>query len=83
VSEIGTMTGPVVEHEGYFWLIIPLGQGGKHFIDCSKGVSLVEDGYLKIFIAARVAEGLGIRNGSMVQINNRDGKLNIRLADSN
>ena len=79
VRQTGTMTGPAVEHEGFFWLIIPLEPGGKHFIDCSKGVSIVEDGYLKIYIAATVAEGLGIRNGSMVEISNYDGKLNVRL----
>lgn len=79
----GTITGPAVEHGGNFWLIIPLEPGGKHFVDCTKGTSIVEDGYLKIFIAARVAEVIGIRNGSIVQIDNRDGKLNVQLTNSN
>ena len=83
MSQTGTLIGPAVEHEDYFWLIIPLEPGGKHFVDCSKGVSIVEDGYLKIFIAASVAEGIGIRNRSMVQIDNRNGKLNIQLAEPN
>jgi hypothetical protein len=82
VSQTGALIGPAVEHEGYFWLIIPLEPGGKHFVDCSKGISIVENGYLKIFIAATIAEKLGICDGSTVEIDNRDGKLNIRLANS-
>jgi hypothetical protein len=82
VSETGSMTGPVVEHEGYFWLIIPLEPGGKHFIECAKGVSLVEDGFSKIFIARTVAEKIGIRHGSIIEINNYGGKLNMQLSET-
>ena len=77
------MTGPVIEHDSYFWLMIPLEAGGRNFIECSKGVSIVEDGYLKIFIAAPVAEKMDIHDGSLVQIDNQHGKLNIRLAEPN
>ncbi len=83
VIQTGTLTVPVVEHDGYFWFLIPLEPGGKHFVNCSKGISIVEDGYLKIFIPATVAESLGIRDGSMVQIKNCDRELNIQLSDSN
>jgi hypothetical protein len=77
------MTGPVVEYGEFFWLLIPLKDGGKNFVKCAKGVSVVEDGYLKVYIAANVAKGIGIQNGSIVQIDNLNGKLNVRLANAN
>jgi hypothetical protein len=55
MNDVASMTGPVVEFEGFFWLVIPLEVGGKKFVECAKGVSVVEDGYLKIFIAAEIA----------------------------
>jgi hypothetical protein len=75
-----SLTGPVVEHEGFFWLLIPLEEGGKDFVECAKGVSLVENGYLKVFIASTVVEGIGIKTDSIVQIDNLNGKFNVRLA---
>ena len=80
MSETTQLTGPAEEFNGDFWLVIPLEDGGGAFVECAKGISVVVDGCIKIFIARPIGEKMGIRDGSLVTINNEGRKLNIQLA---
>ena len=50
-------------------------------MDCSKGISEVEGEYLKITIPEWLAGMLRISEGSIVSIDNENGKCNIRPAN--
>lgn len=65
-------------------LIIPLSDGGSEFIKCAQGIGKVEGEYLKITIPDWMAEKMGFQDGTLVDIDNRNGTLNIDAAlDSN
>lgn len=59
-------------------LRIPLAAGGDRFIACSKGISDIRGGFLCIEIKAWLADKLKISEGSLVTVDNADGKFNIR-----
>jgi len=58
-------------------LLIPLSAGGDEFIDCSKGIPELHGEYLKMVIPEWLAGMLRIEEGSVVSVDNKDGKLNI------
>lgn len=72
-----SLRGSVEVVEGKFMLIIPLASGGSEFIKCSQGISKVEGEYLKITIPDWMASKIGLQDGSLVDIDNRNGQLNI------
>jgi hypothetical protein len=63
--------------DGNLVLRIPLAAGGEEFVECSRGVSEIKDGYLVIEIKQWLAGVLRIEQGDLVSVNNADGKLNI------
>jgi hypothetical protein len=63
--------------DGNLVLRIPLAAGGEEFVECSRGVSEIKDGYLVIEIKEWLAGVLRIEPGDLVSVNNADGKLNI------
>ena len=63
--------------DGNLVLRIPLAAGGEEFVECSRGVSEIKDGYLVIEIKEWLAGVLRIEQGDLVSVNNADGKLNI------
>ncbi len=72
-----SLQGPVEKVDGNLVLRIPLAAGGDEFVDCSRGVSEIKDGYLVIEIKQWLAGVLRIEEGDLVSVNNADGKLNI------
>jgi len=66
--------------DGKLVLNVPLANGGSEFVECSKGISKVEEKYLKIVVPDWMATKMGFGKGSLVDINNRDGKLHIDSA---
>jgi hypothetical protein len=73
-----SLEGPVERVDGRLTLVIPLAAGGCEFIRCTSGISEVDGEDLKIKIPDRLAVELGIREGSLVQVDNENGKFNIR-----
>jgi hypothetical protein len=77
MDEITSLQGPVEMIDGKLTLLIPLAAGGDQLIECSRGISEVEGEYLKIIIPEWLAGTLRIANGSLVSVNNENGKFNI------
>ena len=80
-DDIISLQGPVEKIEGKLVLRIPLEAGGSELIECSRGISEVEKDYLKITIPEWLAGMLRIDVGSLVSVDNRNGKCNIHPID--
>jgi hypothetical protein len=80
-DDIISLQGPVEKIEGKLVLRIPLEAGGRDLIECSRGISEVEKDYLKIAIPEWLAGMLRIDEGSLVSVDNRNGKCNIHPID--
>ena len=77
-ENITSLSGPVELVNGRLMLQIPLAGGGDQFIDVSRGIGVVVGDELHVTIPDWLAKRLGIVEGTVVDIDNRDGKLNIR-----
>ena len=77
MDDITSLTGPVESEGGQLVLRIPLEEGGDELIQCAREMSQVEGDCLKIMIPKSMADKLHIADGSLVTVDNKDGKLNI------
>ena len=78
MDSVTSLEGPVDLVDGQLVIQIPLDAGGSAFVACARGIGHVEGDDLVITIPAWLAAQLGITDGTTVQIDNRDGKFNIR-----
>jgi len=62
--------------------MIPLSAGGSELIASSRGISEIDGDFLKIVIRPWLAKKLGLAEGSLVHVDNIDGKFNIRIPPS-
>ena len=76
-DDITSLSGPVEKVNDQLVLRIPLEAGGSDLIECSRGISEIEGDYLKITIPEWLAGMLRIHEGSLVSVDNREGKCNI------
>jgi hypothetical protein len=74
VNDVVSLEGSVLKR-GQFLLLIPLDAGGEEFIECSRGISELKDGFLKIVIPEWLAGMLRVEEGGLVVISNANGKL--------
>jgi hypothetical protein len=65
--------------DGQLTLRIPLDEGGEELISCTSRFASVESDYLYITLPDWMTERLGVSEGSVVVVDNRDGKFNVRL----
>jgi hypothetical protein len=72
-----SIKGPVLRVGGKFTLLIPLEAGGNDLINCSHGIAEIEGEDLKVTIQDWLADKMGLEEGSLVQVDNDDGKFNI------
>ncbi len=77
MDDVSSLQGPVEKSDGKLVLRIPLEAGGSQFIECSRGISEIEEGYLKIVIPEWLAGMLRIEEGTLVSVDNANGKFNI------
>jgi len=77
-DDVISLQGPVEKLDGKLVLRIPLDAGGNEFIQCSRGISEIEGDFLKITIPEWLSGVLRIEAGSLVSVDNRDGKCNIQ-----
>jgi hypothetical protein len=80
VENVTSLRGPVEKIGGKLILRIPLEAGGSELLECSRGISEVEGDYLKILIPEWLAGVLRIDEGSLVSVDNANGKFNIILS---
>jgi hypothetical protein len=83
MTEFISLEGPVEMWNGEFTLRIPLDAGGAALMDCVRGIGQSDGEYLNIVIKPWLAEKLQISNGSIVIVDNRDGKFNITRSEAN
>ncbi len=81
MDDVTSLQGPIEKIDGQLMLRIPLEAGGEQFIECSRGIGKVHGEYLKITIPEWLASKLRIEEGSLVEVNNENGKFNINPID--
>jgi len=77
-DQVTSLSGPVDLVDGRLLLRIPLEHGGDQFVAASRGIGLVVGDELHVAIPEWLAKQLGIGEGTIVDIDNRNGKFNIR-----
>ncbi|HUO13387.1 MAG TPA: hypothetical protein VMX38_00250 [Verrucomicrobiae bacterium] len=77
-DSVTSLEGPVEKIDGKLVLRIPLDAGGRELIDCSRGISEVQGGFLCITMPEWLAGMLRIEQGCRVYVDNRHGKCNIQ-----
>jgi hypothetical protein len=81
MDELISLQGPVEKIDGKLVLLIPLEAGGDRLITCSRGISEVDGDCLKVVIQDWLADKLRITEGSLVSVDNRNGKFNIQAVN--
>ena len=82
-DEIVSITGPVEEVGGRLMIRIPLWMGGRALAPLCRSVSTIEDDHLVVIIRPWLAQQLRIGAGSVVDVDNRNGKFTITRSDEN
>lgn len=80
-DRLTSLKGPVELIDGKLMLRIPLPAGGEALVGCTRGISLIEQDLLCIHIQEWLAGKLGITAGSIVSVDNRNGRFNIRVCE--
>jgi hypothetical protein len=81
VNDVVSLEGSVLKRDGPLLLLFPLDAGGEEFIECSRGISELMDGFLKIVIPEWLAGMLRVEEGGLVVISNANGKFGIWAAE--
>ena len=76
------LQGPVELVDGKLTLTIPL-EFGSGLVECSRGIGEVRDRDLVIIIQDWLAAKLGIIEGTIVHVDNRNGKFNLMKKPAN
>ena len=76
-EEVTSLQGPVEIYRGHLTIRIPLAAGGDKFVGCTRGIGEIEGEFLNIIIRPWLAEKLGLCAGSLVSIDNNNGKFNM------
>ena len=78
-DEIVCLEGPLERVNGELALMIPLEEGGDKLREVAQKISeIVEGNILKIVIKPWLAGVLRIEEGDLVQVDNQNGKFNLR-----
>jgi hypothetical protein len=77
MTEIVSLNGPIEEIDGELVLLIPLPAGGDVLAATAQGIGQIEGKFLKVTIPPWLAAKLQITTGSIVNVNNKEGKFNI------
>jgi hypothetical protein len=75
VAEAVSLEGPVEIVDGELAILIPLDAGGAVLALFAKGIGTIKGGFLKVVIQPWLAEKLRIEVGSLVIVDNMNGKF--------
>ena len=78
-----SLEGPLESIDGELMLRIPLGAGGDKLAPLALGIGEVEGDYLKVVIQPWLAEKLRVGAGSLVIVDNKNGKFTITRSAAN
>ena len=82
MDSITSLEGPIENVDGKLALRIPLVAGGQELIACSQGIGVVDGDYLTIVIQPWLADKLKLSTGSIIFVDNRNGKFNISSGEA-
>ena len=82
-EDIVSIEGPVERLHGQLALRIPLSAGGDELAPLVKSIGHIEGEHLIVVIQPWLAEKLRIGEGSLVVVDNRNGKFTITRSDAN
>jgi hypothetical protein len=77
MTDIISLQGPIESIDGKLMLRIPLDAGGAELVECSRGIGQTDEDFLNVIIQPWLATTLNVHEGSIVTVDNRDGKFNI------
>ena len=83
MTEVVSLEGPVELIDGELAILIPLEAGGAVLAPLTKGIGEVAGEFLKVVIQPWLAEKLRIGAGSLVIVDNANGKFTITRSPSN
>jgi hypothetical protein len=83
VAEAVSLEGPVETVDGELAILIPLDAGGAVLAPFAKGIGKIDGGFLKVVIQPWLAEKLRIDVGSLVTVDNMNGKFTITRSAAN
>jgi hypothetical protein len=83
MKKIISVEGPVEEVNGELAILIPLDVGGAELAPLAKGIGQVEGGVLKVVLQPWLAEMLNVGKGSLVIVDNENGKFTITRSPAN
>ena len=83
MSDFIYLEGPVERVDGQLILRIPLAVGGDQLAPLARGIGTTNGVYLNVVILPWLAEKLRIEEGSMVVVDNQNGKFTITGSAAN
>jgi hypothetical protein len=83
MADIVSLEGPVEIVDGELAIRIPLAAGGAVLAPLAKGIGTIEGEFLKVVIPPWMAERLRIGAGSLVIVDNENGKFTITRSAAN
>jgi len=82
-SEIISIEGPIELHGDQLALRIPLEAGGSGLAPLARGIGVVDGEFLIVVIKPWLAEKLNVGLGSLVVVDNKNGKFTITRSAAN
>jgi hypothetical protein len=83
MSDKISLEGPVELIDGKLTLQIPLGAGGDKLASVARGIGEIDGAHLNVIIKPWLAEKLRIGVGSLVLVDNYNGKFTITRSPKN
>ena len=83
MAEVVSLEGPVEIVDGELVILIPLEAGGDVLAPLAKGIGEIDGDFLKVVIQPWLAEKLRIGAGSLVIVDNANGKFTITRSAAN
>jgi hypothetical protein len=83
MSDFISLEGPVELIDGRLVLRIPLAAGGDKLAPFARGIGECDGAFLNVVIQPWLAEKLRIEAGSLVFVDNQDGKFTITRSAAN
>jgi hypothetical protein len=83
MTDVISIEGPVELIEGQLMLRIPLAAGGDKLAPLARGIGETDGEYLNVVIKPWLAEKLRIGAGSLVFVDNKNGKFTITRSAAN
>ncbi len=83
MAEVVSLEGPVEVVNGELAVLIPLDAGGAVLAPLAQGIGEIDGEFLKVVIQPWLAEKLRIAAGSLVIVDNANGKFKITRSPAN